>query len=136
MLPYSLSKELSYLTHLFNTPLERLFKKVCLKNYLVLISQIYRYSDAISKYEAVMKAEPNVPQLLLNAKERTCHCLSKVRVSSLTTRWCCLLQLTLHSCEIYLNGVNMVCSFFFTGPANCQSHISMQRSSELRSSQR
>ncbi|XP_056611913.1 dnaJ homolog subfamily C member 3a [Triplophysa dalaica] len=36
-----------------------------------------QYSDAISKYEAVMKAEPNVPQLLLNAKERTCHCLSK-----------------------------------------------------------
>uniref|UniRef100_A0A8C1PTL4 DnaJ homolog subfamily C member 3 n=1 Tax=Cyprinus carpio TaxID=7962 RepID=A0A8C1PTL4_CYPCA len=36
-----------------------------------------KYSDAVSKYESVMKTEPNVPQFILNAKERTCHCLSK-----------------------------------------------------------
>uniref|UniRef100_A0A8C2ER12 DnaJ homolog subfamily C member 3 n=1 Tax=Cyprinus carpio TaxID=7962 RepID=A0A8C2ER12_CYPCA len=35
------------------------------------------YSDAVSKYESVMKTEPNVPQFILNAKERMCHCLSK-----------------------------------------------------------
>uniref|UniRef100_A0A8C1FDC1 DnaJ homolog subfamily C member 3 n=1 Tax=Cyprinus carpio carpio TaxID=630221 RepID=A0A8C1FDC1_CYPCA len=36
-----------------------------------------KYSDAVSKYESVMKTEPNVPQFILNAKERMCHCLSK-----------------------------------------------------------
>ncbi|KAF4109148.1 hypothetical protein G5714_010221 [Onychostoma macrolepis] len=35
------------------------------------------YSDAVSKYESVMKTEPNVPQFILNAKERMCHCLTK-----------------------------------------------------------
>ncbi|KTG03118.1 hypothetical protein cypCar_00047761 [Cyprinus carpio] len=45
-----------------------------------------KYSDAVSKYESVMKTEPNVPQFILNAKERMCHCLSKVRLSFLTTR--------------------------------------------------
>ncbi|XP_051565825.1 dnaJ homolog subfamily C member 3-like isoform X1 [Myxocyprinus asiaticus] len=36
-----------------------------------------KYSDAVSKYESVMKTEPNVPQFILDAKERICHCLSK-----------------------------------------------------------
>uniref|UniRef100_A0A673KN82 DnaJ homolog subfamily C member 3 n=1 Tax=Sinocyclocheilus rhinocerous TaxID=307959 RepID=A0A673KN82_9TELE len=36
-----------------------------------------KYSDAVSKYESVIKTEPNVPQFILNAKERICHCLSK-----------------------------------------------------------
>uniref|UniRef100_A0A8C2I4R3 DnaJ homolog subfamily C member 3 n=1 Tax=Cyprinus carpio TaxID=7962 RepID=A0A8C2I4R3_CYPCA len=36
-----------------------------------------KYSDAVSKYESIMKTEPNVPQFILNAKERMCHCLSK-----------------------------------------------------------
>uniref|UniRef100_A0AAQ4RZ58 DnaJ homolog subfamily C member 3 n=1 Tax=Gasterosteus aculeatus aculeatus TaxID=481459 RepID=A0AAQ4RZ58_GASAC len=36
-----------------------------------------RYEDAVSKYEAVMKTEPNVPRLSLLAKERMCHALAK-----------------------------------------------------------
>lgn len=36
-----------------------------------------KYSDAVSKYESVMKTEPNFPHFILNAKERMCHCLSK-----------------------------------------------------------
>ncbi len=43
-----------------------------------------------------MKTEPNVPQFSLNAKERMCHCLSKVRLSSLTTRCRYLPKHTLH----------------------------------------
>ncbi|XP_062861405.1 dnaJ homolog subfamily C member 3a [Trichomycterus rosablanca] len=39
--------------------------------------QQQRYGDAVSKYESVMKTEPNVPQYTLHAKERICHCLSK-----------------------------------------------------------
>ncbi|XP_062312652.1 dnaJ homolog subfamily C member 3a [Osmerus eperlanus] len=36
-----------------------------------------RYGDAVSKYEAVMKTEPNVQQYSLHAKERICHCLAQ-----------------------------------------------------------
>ncbi|KAK6487139.1 dnaJ-like protein subfamily C member 3-like isoform X1 [Huso huso] len=36
-----------------------------------------KYTDAISKYESVMKTEPNVPYYTMQAKERVCHCLSK-----------------------------------------------------------
>lgn len=39
--------------------------------------QEQKYSDAVSKYELVMKTEPNVPQYMIYAKERICHCLSK-----------------------------------------------------------
>uniref|UniRef100_A0AAY5EP74 DnaJ homolog subfamily C member 3 n=1 Tax=Electrophorus electricus TaxID=8005 RepID=A0AAY5EP74_ELEEL len=39
--------------------------------------QQQRYGDAVSKYEAVMKTEPDVPQYTFLAKERICHCLSK-----------------------------------------------------------
>lgn len=39
--------------------------------------QEQKYSDAVNKYESVMKTEPNVPQFIHNAKERMCHCLSK-----------------------------------------------------------
>ncbi|KAL2081653.1 hypothetical protein ACEWY4_023506 [Coilia grayii] len=39
--------------------------------------QQQRYGDAVSKYEAVMKTEPDVPQYVQQAKERICHCLSK-----------------------------------------------------------
>ncbi|GAA6087907.1 dnaJ homolog subfamily C member 3a [Tachysurus ichikawai] len=39
--------------------------------------QQQRYGDAASKYESVMKTEPNVPQYTVHAKERICHCLSK-----------------------------------------------------------
>uniref|UniRef100_A0A672KWJ7 DnaJ homolog subfamily C member 3 n=1 Tax=Sinocyclocheilus grahami TaxID=75366 RepID=A0A672KWJ7_SINGR len=41
-----------------------------------------KYSDVVSKYESVIKTEPNVPQFILNAKERICHCLSKVRLTT------------------------------------------------------
>ncbi|XP_041856994.1 dnaJ homolog subfamily C member 3a [Melanotaenia boesemani] len=37
--------------------------------------QEQRYEDAVSKYEAVMKTEPNVPHFSLLAKERICHAL-------------------------------------------------------------
>lgn len=33
----------------------------------------------MSKYEAAMKTEPNVPPLTLAAKERICHALAQVR---------------------------------------------------------
>lgn len=33
----------------------------------------------MSKYEAVMKTEPNVPHFTLLAKERMCHALAQVR---------------------------------------------------------
>nr|XP_013806729.1 PREDICTED: dnaJ homolog subfamily C member 3 [Apteryx mantelli mantelli] len=36
-----------------------------------------RYEDAISKYDSVMKTEPEVPIYATRAKERICHCLSK-----------------------------------------------------------
>ncbi|NXW34170.1 DNJC3 protein, partial [Phaetusa simplex] len=36
-----------------------------------------RYEDAISKYDSVMKTEPEVPVYATRAKERICHCLSK-----------------------------------------------------------
>ncbi|XP_061735031.1 dnaJ homolog subfamily C member 3a [Nerophis ophidion] len=35
-----------------------------------------RYDDAVSKYEAVMTTEPNVPQFTFLAKERICHALT------------------------------------------------------------
>jgi len=38
-----------------------------------------RYNEAVSKYEAVMKTEPNVPQFSHHAKERICHALAQVR---------------------------------------------------------
>lgn len=38
-----------------------------------------RFDDAVSKYEAVMKTEPNVPHFTLLAKERMCHALAQVR---------------------------------------------------------
>ncbi|CAB1328547.1 unnamed protein product [Coregonus sp. 'balchen'] len=39
--------------------------------------QQQRYGDAVSKYESVMKTEPNVPQYSHHAKERICHCLAQ-----------------------------------------------------------
>ncbi|XP_028655384.2 dnaJ homolog subfamily C member 3a isoform X1 [Erpetoichthys calabaricus] len=36
-----------------------------------------RYTEAINKYELVMKTEPNVLHYTMQAKERICHCLSK-----------------------------------------------------------
>ncbi|CDQ68404.1 dnaJ homolog subfamily C member 3a isoform X2 [Oncorhynchus mykiss] len=39
--------------------------------------QQQRYGDAVSKYESVIKTEPNVPQYSHHAKERICHCLAQ-----------------------------------------------------------
>lgn len=39
----------------------------------------FRYEEAVSKYEAVMKTEPNVHHFSLFAKERICHALAQVR---------------------------------------------------------
>ena len=39
----------------------------------------FRYEDAVSKYEAVMKTEPNVMHFRVLAKERICHALAQVR---------------------------------------------------------
>uniref|UniRef100_A0A3Q1MFB6 DnaJ homolog subfamily C member 3 n=3 Tax=Bos TaxID=9903 RepID=A0A3Q1MFB6_BOVIN len=36
-----------------------------------------RYTDAISKYESVMKTEPGVHEYTIRSKERICHCFSK-----------------------------------------------------------
>uniref|UniRef100_A0A674F4G9 DnaJ homolog subfamily C member 3 n=1 Tax=Salmo trutta TaxID=8032 RepID=A0A674F4G9_SALTR len=36
-----------------------------------------KYGDAVSKYESVIKTEPNVPQYSHHAKERICHCLAQ-----------------------------------------------------------
>lgn len=40
---------------------------------------LFRFEEAVSKYEAVMKTEPNVAQFSLLAKERICHALTQVR---------------------------------------------------------
>ncbi|KAM8856456.1 dnaJ homolog subfamily C [Spinachia spinachia] len=47
-----------------------------------------RYEDAVSKYEGVMKTEPNVPPLSLLAKERMCHALSKGQQGSRAVSVC------------------------------------------------
>ncbi|KAG7256372.1 hypothetical protein CRUP_002034 [Coryphaenoides rupestris] len=39
--------------------------------------QEQRYNEAVSKYEVVMKTEPNVPQFSHHAKERICHALAQ-----------------------------------------------------------
>ncbi|CAL8390211.1 unnamed protein product [Gadus morhua 'NCC'] len=39
-----------------------------------------RYEEAVSKYEAVMETEPNVPQFSHNAKERICHALAQAQL--------------------------------------------------------
>lgn len=44
----------------------------------MLIFNLNRYEDAINKYDSVMKTEPEVPIYATRAKERICHCLSKV----------------------------------------------------------
>uniref|UniRef100_A0A8C5W0G3 DnaJ homolog subfamily C member 3 n=1 Tax=Microcebus murinus TaxID=30608 RepID=A0A8C5W0G3_MICMU len=36
-----------------------------------------RYIDATSKYESVMKTEPNIAEYTVRSKERICHCFSK-----------------------------------------------------------
>lgn len=42
----------------------------------------FRYEDAVNKYEAVMKTEPNVQHFSVLAKERICHALTQVRPSA------------------------------------------------------
>ncbi|XP_034042525.1 dnaJ homolog subfamily C member 3a [Thalassophryne amazonica] len=44
--------------------------------------QAQRYEDAVSKYEAVMKTEPNVQAFSLLAKERICHSLAQSQQAS------------------------------------------------------
>uniref|UniRef100_A0A3Q3G2H3 DnaJ homolog subfamily C member 3 n=1 Tax=Labrus bergylta TaxID=56723 RepID=A0A3Q3G2H3_9LABR len=44
--------------------------------------QEHRYEDAVSKYEAVMKTEPNVQPFSLLAKQRICHALSQSQQTS------------------------------------------------------
>uniref|UniRef100_A0A3B3D5L8 DnaJ homolog subfamily C member 3 n=1 Tax=Oryzias melastigma TaxID=30732 RepID=A0A3B3D5L8_ORYME len=44
--------------------------------------QEQRYEDAVGKYEAVMRTEPNVHQFTLLAKERICHALAKDQQAS------------------------------------------------------
>ncbi|KAF4801544.1 DnaJ subfamily C member 3 [Turdus rufiventris] len=47
-----------------------------------------RYEDAISKYESVMKTEPEVPIYSTRAKERICHCLSKNQQATEAIKLC------------------------------------------------
>lgn len=49
---------------------------------LVPFSCSFRYEDAVSKFEAVMKTEPNVHHFSLLAKQRICHALTQVRLLS------------------------------------------------------
>lgn len=42
----------------------------------------FRYEDAVNKYEAVMKTEPDVQHFSVLAKERICHALTQVRPSA------------------------------------------------------
>lgn len=44
----------------------------------ITLYDLNRYEDAISKYESVMKTEPEVAIYSTRAKERICHCFSKV----------------------------------------------------------
>lgn len=44
----------------------------------IMICSFNRYTDAISKYESVMKTEPGVHEYTIRSKERICHCFSKV----------------------------------------------------------
>uniref|UniRef100_A0A668ANN8 DnaJ (Hsp40) homolog, subfamily C, member 3a n=1 Tax=Myripristis murdjan TaxID=586833 RepID=A0A668ANN8_9TELE len=47
-----------------------------------------RYEDAVSKYEAVMKTEPNVHHYSLHAKERICHALAQSQQASRAVSVC------------------------------------------------
>ncbi|KAJ7421396.1 DnaJ subfamily C member 3 [Willisornis vidua] len=47
-----------------------------------------RYEDAVSKYESVMKTEPEVPIYATRAKERICHCLSKNQQATEAIKLC------------------------------------------------
>lgn len=51
-----------------------------------LLRALFRFEDAVSKYEAVMKTEPNVHHFSLLAKERICHALAQVRPLSAAMR--------------------------------------------------
>lgn len=50
-----------------------------LLKHLLAFCSFFRYEDAVSKYEAVMKTEPNVHHFIVLAKERICHALAQVR---------------------------------------------------------
>ena len=45
----------------------------------------FRYEEAVSKYEAVMKTEPKVHHFSVLAKERICHALAQVRPLTVAT---------------------------------------------------
>ncbi|XP_068124030.1 dnaJ homolog subfamily C member 3 [Hyperolius riggenbachi] len=47
-----------------------------------------RYEDAVGKYEAVVKTEPNVPYYTALVQERKCHCYAKNQQSSDAIREC------------------------------------------------
>lgn len=61
-----------------------------------------RYEDAVSKYESVMKTEPNVPQYTQQAKERICHCLSKLQQDARAIKVCT------EALELEPNSVNIL----------------------------
>ncbi|KAG7503529.1 dnaJ-like subfamily C member 3 [Solea senegalensis] len=50
--------------------------------------QEQRYEEAVSKYETVMKTEPNVQHFSLRSKERICHALSRGQQSSRAVSVC------------------------------------------------
>ncbi|KAM4795372.1 dnaJ homolog subfamily C member 3 [Rhinophrynus dorsalis] len=47
-----------------------------------------RYEDAISKYEGILKTEPNVPYYSALVQERSCHCYSKNQQSTEAIKVC------------------------------------------------
>lgn len=66
----------------------------------------FRYEDAVSKYEAVMKTEPNVHPFSLLAKERICHALAEVR--PLTAAMRCIKSL-FYFIKQYIQAVRFLC---------------------------
>lgn len=70
-------------------------------------SSSFRYEDAVSKYEAVMKTEPNVRHFTLFAKQRICHALAQVR--PLTAAMRCINWHLWFYLTICLNGALSMC---------------------------
>eukprot|EP00064_Thunnus_orientalis_P001055 superscaffoldBa00000065_g1056 len=58
--------------------------KQCYSHYKQVkkLNKQIQYEDAVSKYEAVMKTEPNVQHFSLLAKERICHALAQSQQAS------------------------------------------------------
>lgn len=97
----------------------------------IVLYDLNRYEDAISKYESVMKTEPEVPIYSTRAKERICHCLSKVIL---------LISLCKYLQDKHETKLPQLHEFGFTfaslESAGYRSHQTLYRSSAARTNQR